>query len=342
VTLHPGDGTKPAAEAAAGRLHDITGATVTIAGGPLTDSEFNPQAQSDVQHAEMITTPIVLLLLLIVFGGLVAAGMPLILAITGAIGTFGVLYAISAFTDVSVYAIQVATMLSVGLAVDYGLLIIARFKEEKAIVADGALTRASLTAGRTVAYSALTVAAVLAGLLVFPDPFLRSTGLSGIAVVAVVVIAALTLLPALLALAGRRISPARPVPEHGGVFAAIARGVQRRLLITTLAAAGAMLVLTLPVLDLRLGQVDARLLPESTQTRQLHDAIAAHFPELDRPNPVIVVAAANTANPDLAALRAASPKSPESPPSTSPVPARRPSSTPTSTSPRTAGPRGRP
>ncbi|HZM84225.1 MAG TPA: MMPL family transporter [Candidatus Limnocylindrales bacterium] len=305
LTLYSGKNVEQAANAAAERLHHIGAAPVSVAGGPLTDDEFNAQAQSDVQRAELLTTPVVLLLLLVVFGGLVAAGLPLILAVVGAVGTFGVLYAISTVTDVSVYSIQVATMLSVGLAVDYGLLIVNRFREEKATAPDvvSALARAGVTAGRTVAFSGLTVVAVLAGLLVFPDPFLRSMGFAGIAVVAVVVVAALTLLPALLALAGRRISPAKPAAPRGGVFAAIARAVQRRPLFTTLVAAAAMAVLTIPVLDLRLGQIDARLLPESTQTRQLHDAIATHFPELNRPNPIIVVAAGSSDSPELSALR---------------------------------------
>ena len=150
--------------------------SVIVAGGPLTDSEFNAQAQSDVQRAELLTAPVVLLLLVLIFGGLRAAGLPLLVAVVGVGGTFAILYGFSLIGDVSVYAIQVATMLSVGLAVDYGLLTVSRFREERAAglpVAD-AVIRAGATAGHTVVYSGLTVAAVLAGLLVFPDPFLRS------------------------------------------------------------------------------------------------------------------------------------------------------------------------
>jgi RND superfamily putative drug exporter len=135
----------------------------------------------------------------------------------------------------------------------------------------------------------MTIAAVLAGLIVFPDPFLRSMGLAGVGVVAVVVAAAVTLLPALLALVGHRITPARPTTGVG-TFGRIARAVQRRPLPVALAAAGVMLAIAVPVTDLRLGQVDARLLPTTTQTRQLYDAIAAHYPELNRPAPILVVA----------------------------------------------------
>jgi RND superfamily putative drug exporter len=305
VALEPGDRVETAARAVAGRLRRIHTATVVVAGGPLTDDEFNAQAQSDVQRAELLTTPVVLLLLLVIFGGLIAAGLPLLIAAAGVGGTFGILYAFSLVGDVSVYAIQVATMLSVGLAVDYGLLVVSRFKEERATDPDvaAAVARTAATAGRTVAYSGLTVAAVLAGLLVFPEPFLRSMGLAGVAVVAVVVVAVLTLLPALLNLFGHRIKPARPVTAGGGRFARIARSVQRRPVLTVLATAAMMTVLTIPVTDLRLAQVDARLLPTATQTRQVHDAIVRHYPELDRPSPIVIVAAVPTDSAELTALR---------------------------------------
>ncbi len=308
VQVQPGRGADLAAQAVAQRLRRIeTGidtATVTVAGGPLTADEFNAQAQSDVERAELFTTPIVLLLLLLVFGGLFAAGLPLIIAVAGVGGTFGILYAFSLVGDVSVYAIQVATMLSVGLAVDYGLLMVSRFKEERAVDPDvrGAVARTAATAGRTVVYSGLTVATVLAGLLVFPEPFLRSMGLAGVGVVVVVVAAALTLLPALLSLVGHRITPAKPAPASG-VFARLARALQRRPLLTLLAAAAVMAVLTLPVLDLRLAQVDARLLPTATQTRQLYDATATHFPELARPNPIVIAIAAPSDSSGVTALR---------------------------------------
>ncbi len=311
VRLYPGDGAQRAAQATAERLRRIDATNLTIAGGPLTEDEFNAQARSDVQRAELFSMPMVLLLLLLlVFGGLLAAGLPLLIAGVGVAGTFGILYAFSLVSDVSVYAVQVATMLSVGLAVDYALLMVSRFREERSAAPDvaapdvaAALARTGATAGRTVLLSGLTVAAALAGLLVFPDPFLRSMGLAGVAVVAVVVLAALTLLPALLALVGSRIKPAKPHPADTGAFASIARTVQRWPLATALAAAGVMIVLVLPVTDLRLGQVDARLLPTSTQTRQLHDAIAIHYPELNRPHPIVVVAGAPTDSPGLIAFR---------------------------------------
>jgi RND superfamily putative drug exporter len=305
VQVEPGRGAPAAARAVAQRLRRIDVGTVTVAGGPLTDDEFNAQAQSDVQRAELLTTPVVLLLLLVVFGGLRAAALPLVVAVAGVGGTFGILYGFSLVGDVSVYAIQVATMLSVGLAVDYGLLVVSRFRQERATDPDvrGAVARTGATAGRTVLYSGLTVAAVLAGLLAFPEPFLRSMGLAGIGVVTVVVAAALTLLPALLTLLGHRITPATPAAAGAGVFARIARAVQRRPALTLLAAAAVMVVLALPVLGLRLAQVGARLLPTATQTRQLHDVTVTYFPDLARPAPILVAVAAPTDSPTVAALR---------------------------------------
>lgn len=304
VALEPSEGMEQAADATAQRLRDIGTGSVTVAGGPLTEDEFNMQAQADVQRAETLSLPVVLVLLLFVFGGLLAAGLPLLIAGVGIAGTFGVLYAFSTVGDVSVYAIQVTTMLSVGLAVDYGLLIVSRFREERAANPDvhEALIRTCASAGRTVLFSGLTVMAALSGLLVFPDAFLRSMGLSGVAVVAVVVLAALTLLPALLALVGRRIKPAKPATTGRGAFAGIARAVQRWPLVTALAAAAVMITLVLPAADLRLGQVDARLLPTSTQTRQLHDVMTTYYPDLDRPE-IVVVAVTPTDNPELAAFR---------------------------------------
>lgn len=304
VHLAPGSTAPVAARAVAQRLHRIDPGHVAVAGGALTNDEFNRQAQSDVARAELITAPVVIVLSLLIFGGVRAAGLPVLVAVAGVGGTFGMLYAFSLASHVSVYAIQVATMLSAGLAVDYGLLTVSRFREELRSTVDvrAAVARTAATAGHTVVFSGLTVAAVLASLLVFPDPFLRSMGLAGVGVVAVVVAAAVTLLPALLALVGHRIPPAKPVGEHGA-FARIARAVQRRPAVTALLAAGVMVVIALPVLGLRLGQVDARLLPTSTQTRQLHDAIASHFPQYDTPSPVIIVASAPHDDPGLAAFR---------------------------------------
>ncbi|GAA4083810.1 MMPL family transporter [Actinomadura miaoliensis] len=309
VALTPGDQAEKAAEAAADRLRDVDGATVTVAGGPLSGAEFNGQAQRDVARAEMLSMPVVLVLLLVVFGGLLAAGLPLLVAMIGTGATFGILYAFSALTDISVYAIQVTTMLAVGLAVDYALLMVNRFREERGadpdVAADvaAAVARTAATAGRTVMFSGLTVAVALLGLVIFPDPFLRSMGLAGTAVVLVDMLAALTLLPALLARFGHRIAPAG-TRVRGGAFARVARAVQRRPLLTLAATAAALATLAAPVLGLHISLGDARMLPDSTDTRRLWTELNTHFPERARwTGDIQVVADAPPGDPRVATLR---------------------------------------
>jgi putative drug exporter of the RND superfamily len=292
-----------AAGAVADRLRRVDPGHVTVAGGPLTDDEFDQQAQSDTSQAEMLSMPVLLVLLLLVFGAVLAAGLPLLISIAGTGGTFGLLYAFSYVTDVSVYAIQVTTMLSIGLAIDYALLIVSRYREERALGGGlpAVLERTCLSAGRTVLFSGLTVSVSLAGMMVFPDPFLRSLGLAGACVVAVDMLAALTLLPALLALFGHRIKPARRDAARGGrVFATAARVVQRRPVVALLLTAVALLVVAFPATGMRLGKSDARALPASSQTRQLHDTLAAHFPSAAGPDDIVLVTRAGADDPRLA------------------------------------------
>jgi RND superfamily putative drug exporter len=304
VTLADGADEEEAADAAAERLRRVDAASVVVAGGPLSDSEFEGQAQQDVARAEMISMPVVLILLFLVFGGLLAAGLPLLIAMVGIAGTFGILYTFSTVSEVSVYSIQLTTMLAVGLAVDYALLMVSRFREERRTAPDvpAAIAATAATAGRTVTVSGLTVAVALAGLVVFPDTFLRSMGLAGAAVVLVDMAAALTLLPALLALFGRWIAPAKP-RTGGGVFAAVARAVQRRPVVTLVVTAGATLLLAAPVLGLRMSEGDPRMLPTSTETRQMWDQLTTHFPDQAGPGDIQVVTDTTTGDPALRQLQ---------------------------------------
>ncbi|MFC7882225.1 MMPL family transporter [Streptomyces sp. NPDC057376] len=289
-----GDGAEEdAVAAAAGRLHGIDASAVHVSGGPLLGEELGERAQEDVKNAELISLPVVLVLLLVVFGGLRAAGLPLLVAVAGIAGAFLGLFAFSQFTDISVYAIQVTTMLGLGLAVDYALLMLVRFREERREVANvvEAVHRTVAAAGRTVLFSGLTVAVSLAGLLVFPSTFLRSMGLAVAAVVVVDMLAALTLLPALLARFGGRIAPAkvRPEGEEGRLFARLARFAARRRVAVLAVAVPVLLVLALPVTGMRVNIGDARQLPSSTEARQLYDAVEAHFPPGTGVSPVTVV-----------------------------------------------------
>jgi putative drug exporter of the RND superfamily len=198
-------------EAAETELRRLDAPHVLVGGGPLQDREFEDQVASDLGRAELLSMPVVLVLLLVVFGGIVAAGLPVLVALVGVAGTLLALFGISSVTDVSVYSVNVVTMLGLGLAVDYALLLVSRFREECATHdVPTAVEETAASAGRTVVFSGLTVAASLAGLLVFQDPFLRSMAYGGGAVVLVDLLAAITLLPVLLATWGHHIRPHTP------------------------------------------------------------------------------------------------------------------------------------
>jgi putative drug exporter of the RND superfamily len=198
-------------EAAETELRRLDAPHVLVGGGPLQDREFEDQVASDLGRAELLSMPVVLVLLLMVFGGIVAAGLPVLVALVGVAGTLLALFGISSVTDVSVYSVNVVTMLGLGLAVDYALLLVSRFREECATHdVPTAVEETAASAGRTVVFSGLTVAASLAGLLVFQDPFLRSMAYGGGAVVLVDLLAAITLLPVLLATWGHHIRPHTP------------------------------------------------------------------------------------------------------------------------------------
>ncbi len=172
---------------------------------------MNTQTEHDIVQAETISMPIVLVLLVVVFGGLVAASLPLFVGGLAILGAFVVLRALTAVTDVSIFSINIVTMIGLGLAIDYALFIVTRFREQLALGNDveTALAVTMGTAGRTVAFSGITVGVAICSLVLFPVMFLRSMAYGGAAAVAVAMIAALTALPALLAVLGHRVNNLR-------------------------------------------------------------------------------------------------------------------------------------
>ncbi|MEU6350985.1 MMPL family transporter [Streptomyces sp. NPDC047072] len=282
-----------ATDTAVETIKRIDAPDVHVSGGELLGRQLGERAQEDVKKAELISLPVVLALLLVVFGGLRAAALPLVIAVSGIAGAFLALFAFSQVTDISVYAIQVTTMLGLGLAIDYALLMLVRFREERRHTEDvvEAVHRTVAAAGRTVLFSGLTVAVSLTGLLVFPSVFLRSMGLAVAAVVVVDMLAAVTLLPALLAKFGRRIpaSEVRPDREEGRVFARLARFAARRRTAVLVTVVPALLLLALPVTGMRIEIGDAKQLPSSTEARRLYDTVDAHFPPGTGVSPVTVV-----------------------------------------------------
>jgi putative drug exporter of the RND superfamily len=277
-----------------------TGAPRVLVGHEDTaDDEIEAQAEEDLARAEMFALPLALLALIVVFGGLLAAILPLGVAFASMAGALIVLAGATITGDVAVYSINVITMFGIGVGIDYGLLVVSRFKEERARGSDVpvALDRTMATAGRTVAYSGLTVAVALAGLLVFDSSGLRSLAIGGIGVVLVAVLAGLTLLPALLALVGRRLRPAK-LRTTPGAFWHIARWVQRWAL-PVVAVAGVLLIVAgLPFLHARFENPDGRSLPESSVARQLAEG-RQRFPG-NEAEPIEVVAITTPDDPQLA------------------------------------------
>lgn len=310
VTLKGGlddDAEEEAVGDAADRLREITAGDVAVSGGPLLGEQLGGRAQEDVAQAELITLPAVLVVLLLIFGGLRAAGLPLLVTVSGVAGAFLTLYGFSQFTEISVYAVQIVTMLGLGLAVDYALLMVIRFREERGKTRDvaQAVHATVARAGRTVLFSGLTVAISLSGLVWFPSPFLRSMGLAAGAVVVVDMLAALTLLPALLALFGGKIAPSggkslmrkrtsgigrsRTASEPGAFFARLALFSARRPMAVATAVVAVLAVLALPVFGMRINIGDARQLPHDTEARRLYDTVREHYPAGTDTDPVQVL-----------------------------------------------------
>jgi RND superfamily putative drug exporter len=289
VTFEPTPAGDAAVDDAAALLRGADAPRVVVGGGPLQEDEMDEQAASDLARAEMISMPVALVLMVVLFGGVLAAGIPVLVALAGVGATLGALLLATAVADVSVYAVNVVTMLGLGLAVDYGLLLVSRFREERTAGGDddAVLRRTFATAGRTVTFSGLTVAASLSGLLVFPDDFLRSMGLAGLAVVLLDLVAALTLVPALLSVWGRRIGPARV--GGGGRFARVARRVRRRPLLVVLVVGGVLALAATPFLGVRFADPDARSLPPGSASRELASLAESRFADAGDVDPLTVV-----------------------------------------------------
>ena len=259
--------------------------TLAVGGGETIGVAFGETIEGDLARAESIAVPITLLLLVLVFGGLLAGALPLFVGVIATLGTFLSLYVIGSITDVSIFAINLTTALGLGLAIDYSLFIVSRYREElhKGRTVEGAVVRAVETAGRTIAIGALTVAVSLSALLVFPQYFLRSFAYAGIAVVLTAMVASLVSLPALLAVVGTRIDALRIFRrrnehrEEQGFWYRTAQRVMRRPIAVGVAVVAVLLLLGSPFLGVKFGSPDARMLPESEPARIAAEAIQRDF-----------------------------------------------------------------
>jgi uncharacterized membrane protein YdfJ with MMPL/SSD domain len=264
------------------------GLDVKVGGEVAVFDEVNTQTEHDIVKAETISLPIVLVLLVVVFGGLVAASLPLFIGGLAILGAFVVLRALTTFTDVSVFSINIVTMIGFGLAIDYALFIVTRFREQLALGNDveTALTVTMSTAGRTVAFSGITVGVAISSLVLFPVMFLRSMAYGGAAAVLVAMIAALTALPALLAVLGHRVNNLRlpflarrgglGTTEHGAWYK-LAHSVMRRPIRYVVVLVPLLLVLGIPFLQAQLGGVDHRALPAGANSRTVTETLQSDF-----------------------------------------------------------------
>lgn len=270
-------------DAVAGAQGDLM---VYAFGGDVVGNAFNEQISGDLAVAESIAVPITAILLVFVFGSVVAAGLPFLVAGGTILGSFLVLYLISRFTDVSIFALNLVTGLGLALGIDYALLVINRFREElrarDSVPEAVAATVAS--AGRTVFVSGVAVAVALASLLIFPQYFLRSFAYAGIAVSLLAVIGALTAIPALLAILGPNVNRIKVrrgdlAPRDDGGWARVARFVMRRPWPVMLATITVLLVLAAPALGAVFGQVDERALPADNPVAQAGEVLRERFPD---------------------------------------------------------------
>jgi uncharacterized membrane protein YdfJ with MMPL/SSD domain len=268
-------------------LHDSKLAA-EIAGPYAVYTDVNQVTKEDLAKAELVSLPFVLLLSLIIFRSLTAALMPVLVGLVSVVGARAVIAGINSITEVSIFAPNVITLIGLGLAIDYALFVVSRFREEIVRTPDdtrGALVTTMSTAGRTVAFSALTVAASMSSLLVFPQFFLKSIGYGGIAAVLIAMVAALTVLPAALALLGRRINSLKvpglrqpgAIDEEHGAWARLAHSVMRRPIVYAGVVIVALLAVASPFLGARWGSVDYRVLPEDAPAHQAAALLNTHF-----------------------------------------------------------------
>lgn len=268
--------------------------SVTLGGRAAVQHDISQQIAHDLLIAESIAVPLILLLLVVVFGSVVAALLPLAIGGVAILGTFAELSVLGSVTDVSIYAINLTTALGLGLAIDYALLSVSRFREQLAAGDDvrAAVQHTVRSAGRTILFSAATVAVALGALLLFPLYFLRSFAYAGIGVVVISALGALLILPALLSVLGHRVNAgalpwARRSPSTvSGFWARVAGAVVRKPAVAAVPVL-ILLVAAVPLLGVRFGTPDERVLPQSASSRVVGDTLRAHFPA-ERPNIQVV------------------------------------------------------
>jgi RND superfamily putative drug exporter len=274
---------------------DYEGLDVDASGTAVFANAINGKIQDDLKIAEAISIPITFVLLLLIFGAMVASAMPLMVGVTAILGTFFALFLLTFFTDVSIFALNLTTGLGLGLGIDYALLMVNRFREElwKGSTKEEAVETTIRTAGKTVFYSGLTVILTLASMTFFPQNFFKSMGYSGIAVVALAVAGALIPLPAIMMILGTRINKglirkSSLVVKDDGGWAKMARFVMRKPISVVISTTIGLGILIAPIADIKFSLVDSRVLPASDPAAASAAFIAENFPGQES-NPIEII-----------------------------------------------------
>jgi RND superfamily putative drug exporter len=289
---------------------------IKLGGQAIANAQVNTQVGNDLAHAELLAFPLIFALSLLFFRSLVAALLPPLLGGLAIVATFFALRVVASVTDISVFALNLVTGLGLGLAIDYSLLMVSRYREEAAAEGFGvvALRRTLQTTGRTIIFSSLTIAAAIASLLIFPQRFLYSMGIGGALVALLAASLALVVLPALLAVLGPRVNALAPRwlaraaeretrPDERGPWYRLSRIVMRRPAPIAAASAALLIALGIPFAGVRFIDADAGVLPAGASARQVNDILKREFPP-NRTAPVEVVAAAPAGSPQAQALAA--------------------------------------
>ncbi|WP_330182076.1 MMPL family transporter [Nocardia sp. NBC_01503] len=262
-----------------------TAVTVRAAGALAVNNDIDTAVMEGLVLAESIALPLTLILLLAIFGSVMSAVLPLVIALLAIAGTFAELSLLAEVTPVSIFATNLITALALGLAIDYALLTVSRFREELArgISTEDAVSNTIRTAGRTIVFSATTVAAALSAVLVFQSTFLRSLALAGIGVTVIAAAAATILLPALLAVLGPRIDAGR-IPfvhstrsQRSRTWGRLAAAVMRRPVVTAIPVLAILLLAAAPIAHIEYATVDDRSLPTTTDSRIALDVLRTEF-----------------------------------------------------------------
>ena len=272
------------------RLRSEPGLTVELAGGPAFYGDVQTVSEADLRRSELISLPLAALTLLLVFGSVVAAGIPLVVGGAAVVVALAAIFVVASLTPMSIFVLNLATLLGLGLGVDYSLLMTSRFREELSLRPDrpgrvAEAVRATVaTAGRAVFFSGLTVLLGLLGLVLFEFMILRSVGIAGAIVVGLAVASALTLLPAILVIVGARIDRfairrVAPRPDADGPWARLARRVMRHLVAVLVPTLGCILLLGVPFLHVRFNAPDSSILPASVPSRAAFDRLQRDFGE---------------------------------------------------------------